>query len=164
MRPPPCLASHLGGATVSSDQVTFILINIINLTFLILIVINMLNDGISTHWFRSQLSELECQVENSNQRSPLLQVKLSLSPSFSYQNSFIWSSYTSISHLHMFTFTFSVIDCHGDNPRWWSTTAKVLPPGAPPHAPARFTILPESKAQYHLHIQVRLLPIKHHSF
>ena len=48
MRPPPCLASHLGGATVSSDQVTFILVNIINLTFLILVVIKMLNDGIST--------------------------------------------------------------------------------------------------------------------
>ena len=27
---------------------------------------------------RSQLAELECQVENSNQRSPLLQVKISL--------------------------------------------------------------------------------------
>ena len=31
------------------------------------------------YWTRSQLAELECQVENSNQRSPLLQVKLSLS-------------------------------------------------------------------------------------
>ena len=159
MRPPPCLASHLGGATVSSDQVTFILVNIINLTFLILIVINMLNDGIST---LVQVSACRAWVSSGELKPKITSAS---GETLTFIFTFIWSSYTAISHLHVFTFTFSVIDCHGDNPRWWSTTAKVLPPGAPPHAPARFTILPGSKAQYHLHIQVRpLLNIKHHSF
>ena len=40
--------------------------------------------------------------------------------------------------------------------RWWSITAKALPLGAPPHAPAPSTILQGSKVQRLLPIRVRL--------